>query len=112
MLALLVAACSSSHERDPRTTQIRRACRVYRPGEAPFDFCVITLEKLAPKQMAALLSNNGVAYVAPDDGGNDNHKRDERACFAVGYNSKYPAYWTCVDGLDQWMLDLENVGSR
>jgi hypothetical protein len=112
-ILVLVTGCSFE-EPDPRTRQTRSVCAAmgFRPNEAYFFTCVESLNMTAPKGSTELLANRGVAYVAPDDGGSDIHKRSERACYDVGLNPSQGSYWECVLDLDNSIADAAAVGSR
>jgi hypothetical protein len=112
-ILVLMTGCSFD-EPDPRTRQIRSACAAmgFRPNEAYFFTCVASLNMTAPMSSTELLANRGVAYVAPNDGGSDMHKRSERACYDVGLNPSQGPYWECVLDLDNSIADAAAVGSR
>ena len=115
LLSILVfmTGCSLG-DQDPRTRQIRSVCAAmgFRPNEAYFFTCVASLNMTAPTTPSELLANRGVAYVAPNDGGSDIHRRSERACYDVGLNPSQGSYWECVLNLDDSIADAEAVGSR
>lgn len=87
-------------------TTVRTACAALglNPSEAPFAYCVQSLEASAPSEASAAAPAAATAisgrYTAED------------ACVAIGLNPATARFSYCVSNLKQTLFDSQNVLAR
>ena len=109
--AVASMALTAAHAADINT--IRAACAAIglTPTEAPFDYCVLSLED-AVSLPGLTLKPTIAADAAVGSGETRIGHRSEYACRAVGIDPGTARYSYCVTNLKQTLFDNQNAMTR
>jgi hypothetical protein len=107
----LLAACSGSvsgvaASLQHAQTQAACASAGLDPSEAPYVYCVMSLE-----QSGAALPAGGRAVPAPAPAIGTPYNQAETACGNLGFAPASAGYANCVGNLDQTLEDAQRVGT-